>query len=126
LRYRRCKPYLSDPHNINYFALEYLEQLYVRQFLEELGIRQSLDSVVLVHDGLYFSPPLPVQEIASISASVARKTGLPILQLHMQNLANLWNRKFGHLDRMVAELPLSTKRQRTDPLLEDHDGRLGQ
>jgi hypothetical protein len=111
----------TDPHNINYFALEYLEQIYIRQFLEVLGIRQNLNSVVLVHDGLYFSPPAPAEEIALISSIAARKTGLPPLQLHMQNLTNLWNPKFGHLGRMIAELTQATKRQRTHPSQESQE-----
>ena len=48
------------------------------------------------------SPPAPVEALAAISAIAAKVTGLPVLQLHTQEHTNLWNRKFGHLDRLVA------------------------
>jgi hypothetical protein len=81
--------------------MEFLEQRFIRHFLAELCKAKELQSVVLVHDGLYIAPPVSLHDIASASEAAATASGLPVLQLTFKNLAQLWQRQFGHLERRI-------------------------
>ena len=105
----------TEEHNVNYFALEFLEQLYVRHFLAVLSSNVELESVVLVHDGIYLAPQISTSDVAAASAAAAQATGMPTLLFTSQNLTLLWNRTFGHLDRLVNTQSRACERSRTTP-----------
>ena len=111
-------PRVGEAHNINYFALEFLEQRYVRHLLSELCDTVTLSSVILVHDGLYLSPQVSEADIAAASAKAATLTSMPVLHFAYHHLDSIWDRTFGHIARKVAQQRASAKRLR----LSDNSG----
>ena len=105
-------PSIGEDHNICFFALEFLEQHYVRNFLSALCDALPLTSVILVHDGIYLSPQVSVADLAIASAKAAKVTNVPVLHFSCHQLDTLWNRTFGHIDRRVAHQRLAAKRPR--------------
>ena len=111
----RClgfEPQGTNDANVSYFAMEYLEQKYVRHLLASLSKIKDVHSVVLVHDGLYLSPPPTHDEVARASEAAATTAGLPILQLNLKDLSPLWQRQFGNLDRQTIMQQTQAKRRR--------------
>jgi hypothetical protein len=111
----RClgfEPRGASDTNICYFAMEYLEQRYIRHFLSGLSRTKELHSVVLVHDGLYLSPSLSLEEVARASETAAAAAGLPVLQLNFKDLSPIWQRQFGHLERQAVTQQAQAKRRR--------------
>ena len=111
----RClgfEPQGTNDSNVSYFAMEYLEQRYVRYFLASLSQTKELHSVVLVHDGLYLSPSPSHDEVARASEAAATTAGLPTLQLNLKDLYPLWQRQFGNLDRQTVAQQAQAKRRR--------------
>jgi hypothetical protein len=92
--------------------MEFLEQQFIPHSLAELCKARELRSVVLVHDGLYVSPPISLSDIALASEAAAAASGLPVLQLTFKNLAPLWQRQFGHLERRMLLQQGPQKRSR--------------
>ena len=105
-------PLHTTPQNKAYFALELLEQLYIRTFPQELSHTCVLASVVLVHDGVYLSPPPSLSNVATASARAAQATGIPTLNIAYKDLAPIWDRYFGHLNRLIALRQQQPKRPR--------------
>ena len=47
------------------------------------------------------APPISLHDVALASEAAATASGLPSLQLTFRNLASLWQRQFGHLERRM-------------------------
>jgi hypothetical protein len=47
------------------------------------------------------APPIFLHDVALASEAAATASGLPSLQLTFRNLASLWQRQFGHLERRM-------------------------
>ena len=84
------------------FALEFLEQRYLRQVLFELASACEISSVVLVHDGIYLSPGPTAEHLSHASASAARAFRLPAFEIKYKHHSTEWQSCFEHFEKTFA------------------------
>ena len=91
--------------NLTYFALEYLEQFFMRAFLCSICTSQHIESIIYIHDGIYVRP-CPDDYVLQVAVCTAcRKLGVPTVNIKVTNLLTSWRLKFGSL---VSQLQEST------------------
>jgi hypothetical protein len=86
----------------------------LRNLLHQLNQILQLQSVVLVHDGFYFSPKTTVENVQLAANLASRATGLPSFELKCQNLEAEWHRNFSTLERMQTANHAVAKRRKTN------------
>ena len=74
------------------------------------------------NDGLYVSPSFSLSDVALASEAASAASGLPVLQLSFKNLAPLWQRQFGHLERQTILQQEQSKRRRHPGDYRDETG----
>jgi hypothetical protein len=73
-----------------------------------------LQSVILVHDGFYFSPRITAENVQLAANLASRATGLPPFELKCQNLEAEWRRNFSILEKMQTINHSAAKRRKSD------------
>ena len=91
-----CDLSFTTNKNVAFFALEYLEQRVLRHFLFELSKLCDLTSIVMVHDGIYFSPPAPAETVQLAASLAAGLLTMPPLEMKYINLQQEWHRTYGY------------------------------
>jgi hypothetical protein len=109
-----CNLSFATTRNTAFFALEYLEQRYLRNLLHELNQVLQLQSVILVHDGFYFSPKTSVENVQLAANLASRATGLPPFELKCRNLSAEWHRNFSILERMQTINHSAAKKRKSE------------
>ena len=105
-----CDLSFANEKNKAFFALEFLEQRFLRQFLFELSKLCHLTSLLLIHDGVYFSPPVAAETV-QLAASIASEfLSIPPLEMKHKCLQQEWYRTFGHLERIQTLAPCPKKK----------------
>ena len=104
----------TTARNKAFFALEFLEQRYIRQVLIELSRDNVLTSMILVHDGIYFAPATRPEVVLDAAERASKSLSLPTFELKYRDLSNEWRREFGHISRSCALLPNPAKRRRSN------------
>ena len=107
-----------EPHNRMYFAMEFIEQLFVRQLVECLGVRTAVDSMVYLFDGLLLSPPPTDLEISAIASEAAKIVGLPSFPLEYTNPLPRWEAAYSRLQLTV---PLGEKPAKSRKLTANNE-----
>jgi hypothetical protein len=82
--------------NVIYFALEFLEQAFMRVFLNSICTNNDISSLVLIHDGVYIKP-CPDDAVISVAINAACcALSIPTVPLRVVGLLNLWQQKYMH------------------------------
>ena len=77
--------------NRSYFAMEYLEQLFVHTFMTELCKTNDFNSVVFLHDGLLLAPPPEEVCITHAMLAACKILDMPAVPCKMTNLISQYN-----------------------------------
>ena len=80
------QPQDFETHNMMYFALEHLEQLFMRHFTQQLFQMTRVRSCVYVFDGLLLSPPPCAMHISLAAALACQALEIPNLQVQAVDL----------------------------------------
>ena len=80
-----------------YFALEYLEQLFLQTFTTNLCTQLQITSLIYVHDGFYCAPAPSQEQLRRVALLTTQQLQLPYLPIKMIDLVPEWQQHYGHL-----------------------------
>ena len=105
----------GEPENSFFRCFEVIEFEIMYSFYEKLAASVEVSSLIWLHDGVWVSPPPPVQTIRNIEKCLVEELGIgdsfDLFRIQDLNLKQLWDQQFclcGN-DRSAFQLPSPCK-----------------